>query len=110
MLLTAKGAHHFLNSGYVHVDRGILAGQQQAKVFSDRGSLTLGARSAIKSEREVVSVPSVWWASASPSGPIGQCARRRPPVGPAQVWSSTTALGAFVLTDSMPFVAEALVL
>lgn len=83
MLLTAKGAHNFLNSGYVHVDRGILAGQQQAKVFSDRGSLTLGAvsdrvrtggclravgvvglRLAIRPDRPMRSPPGPRWASS----------------------------------------------
>ena|GEM_PF-4460077 len=109
MLLTAKGAHHFLNSGYVHVDRGILDGQQQVKVFSDRGSLTLGARSAIESERELS--PCRRCGGPPPRHPADRPMRSPPaPLGQLRFWSSTTALGAFVLTDSMPFVAEALVL
>ena len=86
-LLTAKGAHHFLNSGYVHVARavkaegepvldmhpidaerrGILEGQT-VRVFNDRGSLTLRVRVGDRVRPAVVSVPSGWWASASPSG------------------------------------------
>jgi anaerobic selenocysteine-containing dehydrogenase len=87
ILLTAKGAHHFLNSGYVHVERavkaegeplvdihpndaeprGIVDGQT-VRVFNDRGSLTLGVRVGDRVRPGVVSVPSGWWASASPSG------------------------------------------
>ncbi len=87
ILLTAKGAHHFLNSGYVHVERarraereplldihpvdaevrGIADGQT-VRVFNDRGSLTLHARVGDRVRPGVVSVPSGWWASASPSG------------------------------------------
>ena len=86
-LLTAKGAHHFLNSGYVHVaraikaegapildihpidaeQRGILDGHV-VRVFNGRGSVTLRVRVGDRVRPGVVSMPSGWWASASPSG------------------------------------------
>jgi len=87
VLLTAKGAHHFLNSGYVHVERAVRAESEPlldihpidaelrgvadghtVRVFNDRGSLTLHARVGDRVRPGVVSVPSGWWASASPSG------------------------------------------
>jgi anaerobic selenocysteine-containing dehydrogenase len=87
VLLTAKGAHHFLNSGYVHVDRAVraegaprldihpddaeqrgIADGQDVRVFNDRGSVTLAARLGDRVRPGVVSMPSGWWASASPSG------------------------------------------
>jgi anaerobic selenocysteine-containing dehydrogenase len=87
ILLTAKGAHHFLNSGYVHVERAVRAEREPlldihpidadprgvaegdtVRVFNDRGSLTLHARVSDRVRPGVVSVPSGWWASASPSG------------------------------------------
>jgi anaerobic selenocysteine-containing dehydrogenase len=86
-LLTAKGAHHFLNSGYVHVQRAVKAEGEPildihpidaerrgigdghtVRVFNDRGSLTLRVRVGDRVRPGVVSVPSGWWASASPSG------------------------------------------
>ena len=86
-LMSAKGAHHFLNSGYVHVERAVRAERGQfvdmnsadaaerrvadgaeVRVFNDRGSLTLPARVGTRVPPGVVSVPSGWWASASPSG------------------------------------------
>jgi anaerobic selenocysteine-containing dehydrogenase len=87
VLLTAKGAHHFLNSGYVHVDRavraegaprldihpqdaqarGIVDGQD-VRVFNARGSVALAARVGDRVRPGVVSMPSGWWASVSPSG------------------------------------------
>ncbi len=87
VLLTAKGAHHFLNSSYVHVERAVraerdpvldihqwdaeprgIADGQTVRVFNDRGALTLTARVGDRVRPGVVSVPSGWWASASPSG------------------------------------------
>jgi anaerobic selenocysteine-containing dehydrogenase len=87
VLMSAKGAHHFLNSGYVHVERAVRAQRGQVvdihpddaeargitdgtevRVFNDRGSLTLPARVGSRVRPGVVSVPSGWWASASPSG------------------------------------------
>ena len=87
VLLSAKGAHHFLNSGYVHVERAVRAESEPlldihpidaelrgvadghtVRVFNDRGSLTLHARVGDRVRPGVVSVPSGWWASASPSG------------------------------------------
>ncbi len=87
VLLTAKGAHHFLNSGYVHVERAVRAERaprldispadadsrgivdgQVVRVFNDRGELTLAARVGERVRAGVVSIPSGWWASTSPSG------------------------------------------
>jgi anaerobic selenocysteine-containing dehydrogenase len=87
VLMSAKGAHHFLNSGYVHVERAVRAERGQVvdihradaearniddgaevRIFNDRGSLILPARVGTKVRPGVVSVPSGWWASASPSG------------------------------------------
>ncbi len=47
--------------------RGILDGQA-VRVFNDRGSLTLRVRVGDRVRPGVVSMPSGWWASASPSG------------------------------------------
>jgi anaerobic selenocysteine-containing dehydrogenase len=86
-LLTAKGAHHFLNSSYANVDRalkaekapmldlhpddalarGILDGDT-VRVFNDRGSIELPARVGDKVRSGVVSMPSGWWASKTASG------------------------------------------
>ncbi|MFZ0322582.1 MAG: molybdopterin dinucleotide binding domain-containing protein, partial [Actinomycetes bacterium] len=85
--LTAKGAHHFLNSSYGHVDRARRAEREpavqinpvdadartivdgsQVRVFNDRGSLVLKAEVGESVRPGVVSVPSGWWASASPGG------------------------------------------
>jgi anaerobic selenocysteine-containing dehydrogenase len=87
VLLSAKGAHHFLNSGYVHVERAVraeggprvdvhphdaaardIADGATVRVFNDRASLELPARVGDRVRPGVVSVPSGWWASASPSG------------------------------------------
>ena len=87
LLMSAKGAHHFLNSGYVHVDRAVRAERGQfldisaddaagrgiadgspVRVFNDRGSINLPARVGSRVRSGVVSVPSGWWASASQSG------------------------------------------
>jgi len=86
-LMTAKGAHHFLNSGYVHVERAVRAEREQfvelndadakarqiadgsvVRVFNDRGSLSLPARVGSRVRQGVVSVPSGWWASSTTSG------------------------------------------
>jgi anaerobic selenocysteine-containing dehydrogenase len=47
--------------------RGIADGQD-VRVFNDRGSVTLAARIGDRVRPGVVSMPSGWWASASPSG------------------------------------------
>ena len=86
-LLTAKGAHHFLNSSYGNVDRALkaekaptldlhpddaasrgIADGETVRVFNDRGSVTLPARVGDKVRPGVVSMPSGWWASKTPSG------------------------------------------
>jgi anaerobic selenocysteine-containing dehydrogenase len=86
-LLTAKGAHHFLNSSYANVDRALKAEKTPmldlhpddaavrdigdgdvVRVFNDRGSVELPARVGDKVRSGVVSMPSGWWASKSPSG------------------------------------------
>jgi anaerobic selenocysteine-containing dehydrogenase len=87
VLLTAKGAHHFLNSSYVHVERARRAERepvldihpedaatrrvvdgQRVRVFNDRGALSMPARVSDRVGPGVVSLPSGWWASASASG------------------------------------------
>lgn len=87
ILLTAKGAHHFLNSSYGHVDRALRAEKEPfldihpmdaeprgiadghtVLVFNGRGSLTVHARVGDRVRPGVVSMPSGWWASSSPSG------------------------------------------
>ena len=86
-LLTAKGAHHFLNSSYANVDRALkaektpmldlhpddavtrgIADGDSVRVFNERGSITLLARVGDKVRSGVVAMPSGWWASKSPSG------------------------------------------
>jgi anaerobic selenocysteine-containing dehydrogenase len=86
-LLTAKGAHHFLNSSYANVDRALkaekapmldlhpddaavrgIADGDSVRVFNDRGSVELPARVGDKVRSGVVAMPSGWWASKSPSG------------------------------------------
>ncbi|MEO8107128.1 MAG: molybdopterin-dependent oxidoreductase [Actinomycetes bacterium] len=86
-LITAKGAHRFLNSGYVHVDRTVRAEGEQmvdvndqdaesrgikegsaVRVYNDRGSLSLPARVGDRVRPGVVSIPSGWWASVTPAG------------------------------------------
>ena len=85
--LTAKGAHHFLNSSYGHVARARRAEREPSvdlhlddaaargitdgamvRVFNDRGSLNLRARVGDRVRSGVVSVPSGWWASAAEDG------------------------------------------
>jgi anaerobic selenocysteine-containing dehydrogenase len=85
-LLTAKGAHHFLNSSYGNVERAVKAEKtplldmhpadaaargisdgDRVRVFNDRGSLQIPARVGDKVRSGVVSLPSGWWASRSPS-------------------------------------------
>lgn len=86
-LLTAKGAHHFLNSSYGNVGRALkaektpvldvhpgdaaprgIADGDTVRVFNDRGSIELPARVGDKVRSGVVAMPSGWWASRSPSG------------------------------------------
>ncbi len=86
-LLSAKGAHHFLNSSYVHAERAVraegapsldlhpddaaergIADGERVRVFNDRGSVTVAARVGDRVPPGVVSMPSGWWASAMPSG------------------------------------------
>ncbi len=85
-LLTAKGAHHFLNSSYGNVERAVKAEKtplldmhpddaaargisdgDRVRVFNDRGSLQVPARVGDRVRSGVVSLPSGWWASRSPS-------------------------------------------
>jgi anaerobic selenocysteine-containing dehydrogenase len=87
ILLSSKGASHFLNSSYVHVDRaraaedpprldisaedaaprGISDGDW-VEALNDRGTVSFLARVGDRVGPGVVSVPSGWWASHSPSG------------------------------------------
>jgi anaerobic selenocysteine-containing dehydrogenase len=86
-LVAAKGAHHFLNSSYGHVARAVKAERhpsvslneddaaargvsdgQLVRVFNRRGSLELTARVGVDVPAGCVSIPSGWWASASPGG------------------------------------------
>ena len=86
-LLTAKGAHHFLNSSYANVERALkaektplldlhpddaaprgIADGDTVRVFNDRGSVELPARVGDKVRSGVAAMPSGWWASRSPSG------------------------------------------
>jgi len=86
-LVAAKGAHHFLNSSYGHVPRAVKAERhpavtlnerdaasrgvsdgQTVRVFNERGSLELPARVGSEVPPGCVSIPSGWWASASPGG------------------------------------------
>ncbi len=87
LALTAKSAHHFLNSSYGHVERARRAEREPSvdihptdagargiadgatvRVLNDRGALTLRARVGAWVRPGVVSVPSGWWASAAPDG------------------------------------------
>jgi len=86
-LVAAKGAHHFLNSSYGHVARAVKAERQPVvslnerdarsrgvadghtvRVFNERGSLELPAKVGTEVPAGCVSIPSGWWASASPGG------------------------------------------
>ncbi len=86
-LTTAKGAHHFLNSSYGNVERALraektptldihpddagprsIAEGDDVRVFNDRASVTLPARVGDRVRPGMVSMPSGWWASRSPSG------------------------------------------
>jgi anaerobic selenocysteine-containing dehydrogenase len=86
-LVTAKGAHHFLNSSYGNVERALkaektpvldlhpddaaprdIADGDIVRVFNDRGSLELPVRVGDKVRAGMVSMPSGWWASRSPTG------------------------------------------
>jgi anaerobic selenocysteine-containing dehydrogenase len=82
-----RGAHHFLNSSYANVGRALkaeriplldvhpddalprgIAEGELVRVFNGRGSVELPARIGDKVRPGVVSMPSGWWASLSPSG------------------------------------------
>jgi anaerobic selenocysteine-containing dehydrogenase len=87
ILLSAKGASHFLNSSYGHLEkaraadgpprldisppdaasRGIVDGEM-IEAFNDRAAVRYEARVADRVPAGVVSAPSGWWASHSPSG------------------------------------------
>jgi anaerobic selenocysteine-containing dehydrogenase len=86
-LVTAKGAHHFLNSSYGNVGRALRAERSPVldlhaddadargitdgdvvRVFNDRGSVAVPARVGDRVRRGVVALPSGWLASQSPSG------------------------------------------
>jgi anaerobic selenocysteine-containing dehydrogenase len=87
ILLSAKSASHFLNSSYGHLDkaraadgpprldispldaasRGIVDGEM-IEAFNDRAAVRYEARVADRVPAGVVSAPSGWWASHSPSG------------------------------------------
>jgi anaerobic selenocysteine-containing dehydrogenase len=86
-LMTAKSAHHFLNSSYGglprhlaaegeplldihHADampRGITEGER-VRVFNDRGEVRMRARVGDRVRPGLVAMPSGWWASRSPGG------------------------------------------
>ncbi len=86
-LMTAKSAHHFLNSTYanlprhlagegepmldLHADdaaaRGIADGDV-VRVYNTRGEVVARARIGDVVGRGVVALPSGWWASRSPGG------------------------------------------
>jgi anaerobic selenocysteine-containing dehydrogenase len=87
LALTAKSAHHFLNSSYGHVERARRAEREPSvdihptdagargiadgatvRVVNDRGELTVRARVGDWVRPGVVSVPSGWWASVAPDG------------------------------------------
>ena len=87
LLLTAKTGHHFLNSSYANVDRALKAERpprldistedatrrgitdgDTVRAFNDRGAVTMVARVGDRVRPKVVSIPSGWWASLSPSG------------------------------------------
>jgi anaerobic selenocysteine-containing dehydrogenase len=87
ILLSSKGASHFLNSSYAHAARArtpedpprldISADDAEARGISDaewveavndRGAVRFMARVGDRVPRGVVSAPSGWWASHSPSG------------------------------------------
>jgi anaerobic selenocysteine-containing dehydrogenase len=86
-LMTAKSAHHFLNSTYANLprhlagegeplvdlhpddaaDRGIGSGDV-VRVHNARGEVTARARVGDVVGRGVVALPSGWWGSRSPGG------------------------------------------
>lgn len=86
LLLSAKTGHHFLNSSYANVDRALKAERpprldisaedatsrgitdgDMVRAFNDRGSVAMMARVGDRVRPKVVSIPSGWWASLSPS-------------------------------------------
>jgi anaerobic selenocysteine-containing dehydrogenase len=87
ILLSSKGASHFLNSSYAHVERARTAEDpprldisgddaeargisdaEWVEAVNDRGAVRFMARVGDRVPRGVVSAPSGWWASHSPSG------------------------------------------
>jgi anaerobic selenocysteine-containing dehydrogenase len=86
-LVTAKTAHHFLNSSYAHVDRAVKAEREpmvtmheqdaaargvrdgaRVRVFNQRGAVEVAARVGADVPVGCVSLPSGWWASRSAGG------------------------------------------
>ncbi|MBI3687147.1 MAG: hypothetical protein HY241_07365 [Actinobacteria bacterium] len=89
-LVTAKGAHHFLNSSYGNIERAIGAERtptlemsvddatargivdgDTVRVFNGWGSLELPAKVGDVVRPGVVSMPSGWWASPASRGGDG---------------------------------------
>jgi len=87
ILLSAKGASHFLNSSYAHVARAreaeapprldisqpdaaarAIADGDEVEALNDRASVRFVARVGDRVPPGVVAAPSGWWASHSPSG------------------------------------------
>jgi anaerobic selenocysteine-containing dehydrogenase len=86
-LLTAKTAHHFLNSQYANLPRHLaaegepmlditpadaaargIADGRQVRVFNGRGEVLARARVGDLARPGVVALPSGWWGSRSPGG------------------------------------------
>jgi anaerobic selenocysteine-containing dehydrogenase len=86
-LMTAKSAHHFLNSTYANLPRHLagegepllelhpddaaargIAGGDLVRVRNARGEVTARARVGDVVGRGVVALPSGWWATRSPGG------------------------------------------
>jgi len=86
-LMTAKSAHHFLNSTYANLPRHLagegeplldlhpddaevrgIADGDMVRVRNARGEVTARARVGDLVRRGVVALPSGWWASRSPGG------------------------------------------
>src|SRR5439155_3761828 len=87
ILLSSKGASHFMNSSYGHLERartadgpprldisepdaaarGIAEGDD-VEAVNDRATVRFVARVGDRVPPGVVSAPSGWWASHSPSG------------------------------------------
>jgi anaerobic selenocysteine-containing dehydrogenase len=86
-LITAKTAHHFLNSSYANLPRHLKAEREPlleihphdatprgiadgdvVRVFNDRGAVELRARVGDIARPGLVAMPSGWWASLSRNG------------------------------------------